>query len=96
MPSVSNLQPYLLLFPRNHMPVLQKEAGRYPEPLRTEKLSTSVSYFLCEVPPVRFHLLARKAETWATLFHLVLLLRPVLPKPIPPLEKEASNQVFLD
>jgi|GEM_PF-2476914 hypothetical protein len=27
--------------------------------LRTQKFSTSGSYFLCEVPPVRFYLLAR-------------------------------------
>ncbi len=27
--------------------------------LRTEKLSTSGSYFLCEVHPVRFHLLGK-------------------------------------
>ena len=43
-----------------------------------------------------FDSLAREFEASAILLHLGLLLRQVLPEPIPPREKDASNQVLLD
>ncbi len=37
--------------------------------LRTQKFSTSGSYFLCEVPPVRFYLLASKVKIFSVILN---------------------------